>query len=310
MMEVRLQDLSPWIATLEGVRDAIMEGRVADLMMRETEITRLDAQMMHASAEHARDAVLGGRLMHGGHFPNSLIKAESKRAAKLYVDGWIGMPFTEPWVLFHTREDGPCAYLVLPNRPRGKDEAQDMGFSVVDFTPVLIQNRVRMLMMTDVADFVPETHADRVGFRTIVRVSSMRMLDTRKSHAQHCHDAASNILDPVLAILGALSTEGVEVEKVEPSRALNKARARIGKAPIPGHHRALVDGYVTALLNRGARRSEPGGGTHASPVGHVRRGHVRKLANGKRIWIKDMLVNMRDDGPASVVRRSHYERRG
>lgn len=33
------------------------------------------------------------------------------------------------------------------------------------------------------------------------------------------------------------------------------------------------------------------GGTHASPREHLRRGHIRHLANGKSVWINAMVVN-------------------
>ena len=49
--------------------------------------------------------------------------------------------------------------------------------------------------------------------------------------------------------------------------------------------------YHTLMVDSKTYDSEPMGGTHASPITHLRRGHYRNLKNGNRIWINDTVVN-------------------
>lgn len=65
----------------------------------------------------------------------------------------------------------------------------------------------------------------------------------------------------------------------------NEKRIRKGKKPM--FDWKVID--VTAQHTT-AESSAPTGRTHASPRRHVRRGHQRRLANGKTIWIKQMMV--------------------
>jgi hypothetical protein len=65
----------------------------------------------------------------------------------------------------------------------------------------------------------------------------------------------------------------------------NDKRVRKGKKPL--FEWKVID--VTAQ-HVAADNAAPTGRTHASPRRHVRRGHQRKLANGKTIWIKQMMV--------------------
>ena len=59
---------------------------------------------------------------------------------------------------------------------------------------------------------------------------------------------------------------------------LNQRRIEKGKAPKYTWH-TLVVGAETVVRN-------DSGGTHASPRYHDRRGHQRRLKNGKVIWVK------------------------
>lgn len=66
--------------------------------------------------------------------------------------------------------------------------------------------------------------------------------------------------------------------------ALNKKRLRKGKPPLYE--------YKTLVLTLDAK-SKPGeskGGTHASPRVHLRRGHIRKLDDFRRVWVQACVV--------------------
>lgn len=82
-----------------------------------------------------------------------------------------------------------------------------------------------------------------------------------------------------------LNTRGAKIRVEAPSPKLQAKRAAHGKRPLPYVTYVNSEHYYVALDNTEAR------GHHASPVPHLRRGHLRHLSNGHVIWIKDMLVN-------------------
>ncbi len=81
-----------------------------------------------------------------------------------------------------------------------------------------------------------------------------------------------------------LGCSNVITETNPAPQALNKKRAKAGKLPIFE--------YKTLHINVPGVRVEgrPLGGTHASPRVHLRRGHVRNLDNGKRVWVQACVV--------------------
>ena len=66
--------------------------------------------------------------------------------------------------------------------------------------------------------------------------------------------------------------------------ALNKKRSKAGKFPVLE--------YKTLILKLDAQRTsgQAAGGTHASPRVHLRRGHVRRLESGRRVWVQACVV--------------------
>ena len=54
--------------------------------------------------------------------------------------------------------------------------------------------------------------------------------------------------------------------------------------------------WRTVFIKTAAERSEHKGGTHASPRLHDRRGHLRRLRNGKNVWVKPHKVGRAELG--------------
>lgn len=81
-----------------------------------------------------------------------------------------------------------------------------------------------------------------------------------------------------------LGCSNVETADNPAPAALNKKRARAGKFPVLE--------YKTLVLKIDAPRTsgQAGGGTHASPRVHLRRGHVRRLESGRRAWVQACVV--------------------
>jgi len=65
---------------------------------------------------------------------------------------------------------------------------------------------------------------------------------------------------------------------------------------------AVIGNHVFAVLIKKSfeqkviKLKDEGNGTHRSPREHVRRGHVRRYADGKKIWIQSMVVNPGNGG--------------
>lgn len=89
----------------------------------------------------------------------------------------------------------------------------------------------------------------------------------------------------------------------EPSEKLIRARKRAGKLPPKRVTHIDAQEYITALVGGGNRPSLPQGGTHASPIAHVRRGHVHTLRNGVKKWFQPMWVA---GSPESRLLRDKY----
>ena len=67
---------------------------------------------------------------------------------------------------------------------------------------------------------------------------------------------------------------------VKANSLTNKRRIAKGKPP-------LIYDWRTIKLEPNGKKSDPQGGTHATPRRHQCRGHWRTCKSGKRVWVKD-----------------------
>ena len=77
------------------------------------------------------------------------------------------------------------------------------------------------------------------------------------------------------------------VDNQAPAR-LNKKREQAGKFPILEHKTLVV------TLNAPRSSGQAAGGMHASPRVHLRRGHVRRLDSGRRVWVQSCVVGSKN----------------
>lgn len=98
--------------------------------------------------------------------------------------------------------------------------------------------------------------------------------------------AWADMSDEVLAVLElieAMSCSNVTHEAI-PAQKQNKSAIKRGALPF--------DEYRVLVVKTGYNKEyQSHGGTHGSPREHLRRGHIRNLNNGKRIWINSCVVN-------------------
>jgi len=88
----------------------------------------------------------------------------------------------------------------------------------------------------------------------------------------------------VLELIEALSCKNIDYEPLVP-RKLNKNSAKKGAMPF--------DEYHILVLKDSARKGDANTimRSHRSPREHLRRGHIRKLNNGEKIWVNSTVVN-------------------
>lgn len=107
-----------------------------------------------------------------------------------------------------------------------------------------------------------------------------------------CVKDISNETASILELCEALSCSNVHhqvIEKIDP--AINQRRIRDGKVPLYETRTLWID-----VPNFEGLSTEWQGGTHRSPRQHLRRGHIRNLQSGKKVWVNATVVGARDNG--------------
>lgn len=95
----------------------------------------------------------------------------------------------------------------------------------------------------------------------------------------------------VLVRVALCAMQCINIKQVEhtPAPKLQKARARRGKLPFFSYWTLEIGGDKSAAKCAG-------GGTHASPRWHMRRGHPRRLPAGGYTWVRACAVGSRKNG--------------
>ena len=101
----------------------------------------------------------------------------------------------------------------------------------------------------------------------------------------------------LLSMLNALACSNVHIERSEPKKAGKKIKAAL---PFDAYHLLTID--VPGRL--GERTGA--GGDHRSPREHLRRGHIRRLADGRRVWVSATVVSA---GSGGAVKKDYALRR-
>lgn len=103
-----------------------------------------------------------------------------------------------------------------------------------------------------------------------------------------------------LAVL--LQCQNVSIRLIRAPEKINQKRQKKGKRPLP-------DGYIICVARETKRgeydRNAEDADTkreHSSPRTHFRRGHIRRLKSGNRVWVSPTIVN-----PGSTPLDSKYQ---
>jgi hypothetical protein len=98
-------------------------------------------------------------------------------------------------------------------------------------------------------------------------------------------------LDEVLAVItlmAALSCSNVGLQDIPAPDKLNKKRLKSGKPPMYGYKSVVV---LTGQLGVEFGTEDLDRHDHRSVRSHLRRGHIRRLVDNRRIWIQSTIVN-------------------
>lgn len=255
-----------------------------------------------------------------GVIEDALLKRESLRAAPLLVKGLLDLPF--PRVMYR--------YRFLPDAETQGETLElmsDDGHYTAQPFVTVIHRRPLGWRATDLS-CIPPTIVTKyklpheLGHRWEVAASATvtagtnpltgqpqwktvgdRYTDTEHIPANMQLDATDRLLgglaDTITGLTLILSARGVPRRVEHPPERLNAKRAKNGRPPLP---RVT---YVDARYYTDAARRTDHGGTHASPVPHLRRGHPRRLHSGRETWVRDCIVNA--TSVHDIERRDHYE---
>lgn len=319
--EIDLRAIAAWTPTMAQLRETILKFHVcgpSHLRSLELDLppgTRSvpTQEEVEIISEAAARAVRAGRLIDFGRLDNDIIKQGGRRGGPLYAKGLLAHPFAEPWLFHHVWEDQSAVYAVHPlepDKPGGDCEIIEMQPVMLNGTDPVLFLGDRVTMMPDATLYGPKPEFESKAFYSARAYPSIwRFMPGASDIAEGMNPhtaAAANVLDPLVTVLLILSTRGITRETVRPSPKLARARVKARKPPIPPYDRVDCQLYVTAIRHaRSSERREHQGGTHASPIMHLRRGHPRTYGSGIVRLIPDALVNATDDA-RSAAQRSHY----
>lgn len=113
--------------------------------------------------------------------------------------------------------------------------------------------------------------------------------------SQHETQLVVNAMNPAvmaayeLAVL--LQCQNISIRHVKAPEKINQKRKRKGKRPLPGGYIICVSREVTRIEQNRDADDDDTKREHASPRTHWRRGHIRRLKSGGRVWVRSTIVN-------------------
>lgn len=266
----------------------------------------MEAGFWAAMAQEIRTA----QVFDFGDVEDVKLREEAKRGGKLWNEGFLRMPFRSCIFWYEHRADPEIVTNPLLLRQRYCTVAVEVPS---DLAGIMRKAEWRDPIVL-IADFL-RAEEFRGGNKVAYMLASACVLGcSDKHHLWHGRLIESLARDPtteqaarfvgsmadgVVGLSMVLATKGVPMRHDDPSPQLNAKRERSGKPPMTRVTFVNTHAYYEAVKNTAAK------GTHASPVPHLRRGHIRTYKDGHRVWIKDMLVNAKSY--AELGNRDHYE---
>lgn len=244
--------------------------------------------------EAARTAILAGRVVDAGVIEKRYnpLKKMYDSCNQLAEHSLLSRPFSEPWIVIGTdrideiTDDGQtieCEHTV------GAVMGLDSNGNDVAFTFCWMER-------TDSeGEHPPILSIDRIA---IIDWDGFQFSVYPVPDDYGCtYEGFNRIITYTMAVM---NTRGVSWT-VRPTKTSRK-----GRIQNIGVIKPRTD-YFTALKNKPRNRTAHQGGTHASPIPHIRRGHLRTYADGRQTWVRDCVVNVASEGELSFLERRGYK---
>jgi hypothetical protein len=238
-------------------------------------------RIMAAIARTVRE----GRMIDFGHIPNAVVKAESLRAREAFESGDLLHPYEDNWLGVSSWEGGCNGYYIEPNLPDGSTIVMELyGVSLPPGDALMLYDAVRIdvLGIGDTRIFPAPLHDLPLD---VLAKANIREFDERR---------AANSLDPLVTMLRLLADASVPIDRSEAPDKLNRQRATKGRYLIPPHTVVQTRDYVAGFNSHCGPHKPHQGGTHAPPVAHWRRAHLRRLSD-RTVKVRSTKVNWRSD---------------
>jgi hypothetical protein len=275
-----VEHLHDWpMRSAEAFRNAILGEGLLTVNPMISGVQETDMELM---GRMIQDAVVEGRMIDFGYIPNQVIKTESVRCRHMFETNELQHPF-ESWLGITSWEGGYNGYYVTPH-------PNWVGATLVlEMYGVTTPTGHHAVVIFDMIAIQVRGLGD-----TVISPAIMNYPSGHSPGEHELHHRGANSLDPLVTMLRLLADASIPVTYHEAPERLNKARLKQGKWAIPGHTTVQTHDYVTAFSQRSVVRGAGRGGTHASPIAHWRREHIRHLADGRVIPVKSSKVNWRD----------------
>lgn len=279
---------------------------------------KADSYKTHFWATMAR-RINAGQQFDFGMVEDTRIKQEAVRAGPLFGDGLLSLPY-EAVVYNYTLIPDPVDVEALGSDPGARirfttlactvrpdvfvqDALDSPGILAADFIFVPSNDWMRdqpkaarikrkyMVLMAGATFFQANTDSGKWSGKIVDNPGGA------SKHHRPGEDLVS-LADGVSALSMIVATKGVPLHKRIPTEKQQRARAKKNRALLPVVTQVDTQKYYEAIENVEK-------GSHASPVPHLRRGHIRRLGDGKQTWVRDTIVNCQSIEEA--VEREKYE---
>jgi hypothetical protein len=136
---------------------------------------------------------------------------------------------------------------------------------------------------------LPEVAIPRIGYLKRDRKNEygrvpVAIISNPKNHMIPNEDYMDEVA-ALMSMLNILSCRNVHIEQSHPGKTQRAmTNGRKGALKFDSYHVLMVDA-PTNVIDSGIR-----GHSHRSPREHLRRGHIRRIADGRRIWVNAAVV--------------------
>lgn len=129
-----------------------------------------------------------------------------------------------------------------------------------------------------------------VGLMFVQENDQLRILHGHNDEFKELQVGSIVALDLMVKAIAVLNCSNVKIIESQENKFINKKRKAKGKLPLFT--------YKTLHIDTGEQEKQKGEkkGTHSSPRVHLRRGHIRTLANGTTVWVQPCVVGDKTKG--------------